>query len=417
MRFLFRTTLYHAFRRVFLDLLTLYGYNGVDHEDQSEVTSINKQKFLAELSKLLTFMYEEDRQRAIEMYSRMFDEAGDERVLIQSLVSPTRQAVIVARAYNSNLGRLSLTSESKAAPEDRDDNGVPDYVQAIEDVRAKAWAAQGLSVEENPEESSEKDDASEKMQAETEETEETPAEVQEENSADTEEPAEEQSGEELTEEPAEETEDAAESEEPAENDAGDDPETDEAGEREEAAAEEPDEDVKAVPEAKEAPVPEAVEEAKPSEPHEGIEYFTMPEEGKESPESELLLDENSFNVDSDALRKTRKKPKVFALIVYILLAIPLTICAIAVLLIPAVLFLALSIAVIISGVVLVSAAFNGFAVFADIMVLLGISLVFFALGLLFLWTAIWFVGGAIVGVVHGVAMLCEKWCYKEVLEA
>ena len=40
------------------------------------MTSINKQKFLAELGKLLTFMYEEDRQRAMSLYSRMFEEAG-----------------------------------------------------------------------------------------------------------------------------------------------------------------------------------------------------------------------------------------------------------------------------------------------------------------------------------------------------
>ena len=119
---------YRLFRRVFLDLSALCGYNGEATTEHTEVTSINKQKFLAELGKLLTFMYEEDRQRAIELYSRMFDESGDEMALLQSLVSPTRQAVIVARAYNSNLGRLSLTSESKAAPEDRDENGVPDYV-------------------------------------------------------------------------------------------------------------------------------------------------------------------------------------------------------------------------------------------------------------------------------------------------
>ena len=65
----------------------------------------------------------------------------------------------------------------------------------------------------------------------------------------------------------------------------------------------------------------------------------------------------------------------------------------------------------------VSAAFQGFAVFADIMVLLGVALVLFAFGLLFLWTAIWFVGGVIVSLVHGVAALCDNWCYKEVLEA
>ena len=312
---------------------------------QSEVTSINKQKFLAELGKLLTFMYEEDRQRAMGLYSRMFEEAGDEQALIQALISPTRQAVVVARAYNSNLGRLSLNAETKAAPEDRDENGVPDYVQAIEKVREQAWAAIGVpAAAEEAEEAPAEAEEAEEAPAETEEVEEAPAE-------------------------AEEVEEAP-------------------------AAAEPDKSA-----------------------HEGIEFFTLPEEGKETPQSDTLLDENTFNIDSDALRKPRRKAKPFALILYILLAIPLTICAIAVLLVPAILFLALSVAAIICGVVLVSTAFKGFPVFADIMVVLGVSLVLFALGLLFLWTAIWFIGGAIVGVVHGVAVLCEKWCYKEVLEA
>ena len=333
---------------------------------QSEVTSINKQKFLAELGKLLTFMYEEDRQRAMSLYSRMFEEAGDEHALIQALISPTRQAVVVARAYNSNLGRLSLSASTKAAPEDRDENGVPDYVQAIEAVREQAWADLNLP-------------------AEAEETEEAPAEAEEAEEA----PAE-----------AEEAEEAPAEAEEAEGASAEDEEAEEAPAEAEEAEETP---AEAEPENKSKP--------------EGIEFFTLPEEGKETPESDTLLDENAFNVNSDALRKPRRKAKPFALFLYILLAIPLTICAIAVLLVPALLFLALSVAVIICGVVLVSTAFKGFAVFADIMVVLGLSMVLFALGLLFLWTAIWFVGGAIVGVVHGVAVLCEKWCYKEVLEA
>ena len=61
------------------------------------MTTINKQKFLAELGKLLTFMYEEDRQTALAMYVKMFEDAEDERALLQALISPTRQAVIVAR--------------------------------------------------------------------------------------------------------------------------------------------------------------------------------------------------------------------------------------------------------------------------------------------------------------------------------
>ena len=370
------------------------------------MTSINKQKFLAELGKLLTFMYEEDRQRAMSLYSRMFEEAGDEHALIQALISPTRQAVVVARAYNSNLGRLSLSASTKAAPEDRDENGVPDYVQAIEAVREQAWAdlnlpAEAEETEEAPAEAEEAEEApaeaeeAEEAPAEAEETEEAPAEVEETEEA----PAE-----------AEETEEApAEAEEAEEAPA-------EAEEAEEASAE--DEEAEEAPaEAEEAEETPAEAEPENKSKPEGIEFFTLPEEGKETPESDTLLDENAFNVNSDALRKSRRKAKPFALFLYILLAIPLTICAIAVLLVPALLFLALSVAVIICGVVLVSTAFKGFAVFADIMVVLGLSMVLFALGLLFLWTAIWFVGGAIVGVVHGVAALCEKWCYKEVLEA
>ena len=382
---------------------------------QSEVTSINKQKFLAELGKLLTFMYEEDRQRAMGLYSRMFEEAGDEQALIQALISPTRQAVVVARAYNSNLGRLSLNAETKAAPEDRDENGVPDYVQAIEKVREQAWAAIGVpaaaeEAEEAPAEAGEAEEAP----AEVEEVEEAPAEVEEAEEA----PAE---AEEVEEAPAEveEVEEAPAAAEEAEEAPAETEEVEEAPAETEEVEEAPAE----TEEAEEAPAEaEEVEEAPAAaEPdksaHEGIEFFTLPEEGKETPQSDTLLDENTFNIDSDALRKPRRKAKPFALILYILLAIPLTICAIAVLLVPAILFLALSVAAIICGVVLVSTAFKGFPVFADIMVVLGVSLVLFALGLLFLWTAIWFIGGAIVGVVHGVAVLCEKWCYKEVLEA
>ena len=382
---------------------------------QSEVTSINKQKFLAELGKLLTFMYEEDRQRAMGLYSRMFEEAGDEQALIQALISPTRQAVVVARAYNSNLGRLSLNAETKAAPEDRDENGVPDYVQAIEKVREQAWAAIGVpAAAEEAEEAPAETEEAEEAPAEVEEVEEAPAEVEEAEEA----PAE---AEEVEEAPAEveEVEEAPAAAEEAEEAPAETEEVEEAPAETEEVEEAPAE----AEEVEEAPAEteEAEEAPAAAEPdrsaHEGIEFFTLPEEGKETPQSDTLLDENTFNIDSDALRKPRRKAKPFALILYILLAIPLTICAIAVLLVPAILFLALSVAAIICGVVLVSTAFKGFPVFADIMVVLGVSLVLFALGLLFLWTAIWFIGGAIVGVVHGVAVLCEKWCYKEVLEA
>ena len=313
-------------------------------------------------------MYEEDRLRALELYSRMFEDAADESALIQSLLSPTRQAVVVARAYNANLGKLSVTTETKAAPEDRDENGIPDYVQAIEAVRAAAFARQPAPARETPEEPAPAEEAPEE----------------------TEEPA-----------PAEEEPEEAEETAPAEKASE---ETEEPAPAEEA------------PEETEEPAP-AAEAPAPAEnkTQENIEFFSMPEEGKEEA-AENEGEESVFNIDTDLMRQPRRKAKVFALIVYILFAIPLTLAAIVILLVPAVLFLALSVASIICGVVVVSTALNGFAVIADIMVVLGMALVLFALGLLFLWTAIWFIGGAIVGVVHGVAALCDKWCYKEVLD-
>ena len=357
-------------------------------------------------------MYEEDRLRALELYSRMFEEAGDESALIQSLLSPTRQAVVVARAYNVNLGKLSVTSEKKAAPEDRDENGVPDYVQAIEAVRAAAFARQPAPASKTAEETNEAVPAEEAPE-ETEETapaEEAPEETEE--TAPAEEAAEETEETAPAEEAAGETEETA----PAEEAAGEPEETAPAAEAaEETEGTAPAEDAKAEEPEETAPAAEANAPAE-NRTQENIEFFSMPEEGKEEENEGARDGESAFNIDTDLMRQPRRKAKVFALIVYILFAIPITLAAIAILLVPALLFLALSVGSIICGVVTVSAAFSGFAVIADIMVVLGLALVLFALGLLFLWTAIWFIGGAIVGVVHGVAALCDKWCYKEVLD-
>ena len=104
---------------------------------QSEVTDINKQKFLAELGKLLTFMYDEDRQDALGMYARMFDAAPDEQALIQFLVSPTRQAVVIARAYNARERKLQVNTTARDGRYDEEE-GTPDYVRAISALEDEA---------------------------------------------------------------------------------------------------------------------------------------------------------------------------------------------------------------------------------------------------------------------------------------
>ena len=100
----------------------------------SEGNAINSQKFLAELAKLLSFMYEEDRRYALDMYERMFDIAeGSEQWLIQNLMSPTRQAVLIARSYNAKERKLSVSAEWKEEEEDQSKE-TPPFVLAINKI-------------------------------------------------------------------------------------------------------------------------------------------------------------------------------------------------------------------------------------------------------------------------------------------
>ena len=62
-------------------------------------------------------MYEEDRIRVLELYNDIFDETGNETAVLQLLVSPTRQAVNLARAYDAK--------ERSAQA----DGGTPSYMQ------------------------------------------------------------------------------------------------------------------------------------------------------------------------------------------------------------------------------------------------------------------------------------------------
>ena len=97
-----------------------------------EVDIINKQKFLAELGRLLTFMYEDDRQTALAMYGRMFDETADEAGLMDLLVSPTRQAVVLARSYDAKARKLQIENESD------DDTEAPAFIYVIDKTAQQA---------------------------------------------------------------------------------------------------------------------------------------------------------------------------------------------------------------------------------------------------------------------------------------
>ena len=82
-------------------------------------------------------MYEEDRQTALAMYNQLFDEVDDEQGLLQLLVSPTRQAVVIARSYNAKERKLQVHAQSREESDTASDGAVPEFMGVISPARPK----------------------------------------------------------------------------------------------------------------------------------------------------------------------------------------------------------------------------------------------------------------------------------------
>ena len=331
------------------------------------MTDINKQKFLAELGKLLTFMYEEDRLDALDLYEELFDSCTDEQQLIHHLISPTRQAVVLARVYNAKERMLSVQSQNRRDDlYDDDFEAVPAFILTIEEIRneiPQLFTARPTV-----------DEAQFSLFG-AEEPEEAP----------------------IAEPPVEEAVSFQAEEEVVVLES-------EALSTETAAAEE---DVYA-----EA---EIVEDVTPV-----YDDGSDPQFSFRSPRAQSGKD-----IEDERLRDlaSRHKPHrenveyrrvVALLILYIIFAVPITLLVVTVLLVPTVLSLVLSLGFVAAGVSTLGCAFGSFAIFADILVVLGASLIFLALGLFFFWLFVWFIGGAIAGFVNGVIKLGDKFSSKEV---
>mgnify|MGYP004545686869 FL=1 len=345
-------------------------------------------------------MYEEDRQTALEMYNQLFDEVDDEQGLLQLLVSPTRQAVVIARSYNAKERKLQVHAQSREESETASDGAAPEFMGVIESIREEALSRQApKTAEVSADQFSMFEDD---FFAPTPETPAAPAE------AEPEAPAEEAAA------PVAE----AEAEAPAET--------------AEPAADEPVDEVDAfiadfaIPADQQEFAPNAGEQTAPAEPAEPAqpEEAEAPAESDEDDSAPIVIEEENVEeyddeyddeyYDDEEYEPVRK-PRVFLLILYILLAVPVGLLGILLLIVPTLLFLVLAGLIITGGVMAVTSAFSsGIAVFADIMVIIGMAFILLALGLLALWIAVWLVGGAMVGLVRGLIHLGGKWCYKEV---
>ena len=71
---------------------------------------LNKQRYLAELQRLLVFMTEDDRSQTIRRYAELFDAAGPEgeSELLSRIGSPTKAAIGLSRGYEPGQPRRPL---------------------------------------------------------------------------------------------------------------------------------------------------------------------------------------------------------------------------------------------------------------------------------------------------------------------
>lgn len=349
------------------------------------MTVIDRQKYVAELGKLLSGMAPQDREAVLRGVNARFDEEGDDAAVIASLGSPTFAAVSVLRGYTPP---EEGASDSVPMPEPRRARPEPKPVEPepIEPEPEEPAAPEEAGPEEPEAESAAADEPSPVEPVPDEESTE-PAEPAPE--PETAPPAEPETG------PEPEPEQPEIPAEPAEPETAEEPAEAEAPEDAAGPAEEPDE-----PDQPEEPGTEAEGPEGPAEPDEAEE----PEEAEESP------DLPPFWGGPPELPKP-PKAKVGLLILYIILGVavglPLTVLFACV---------ALGIfgcggALIAAAALLVSFCFLGMGVVADILLLAGAALVLAALGLLLLFFAVWFFIRCVVGFVNLILRKGREWCY------
>lgn len=374
------------------------------------MTLINRQQFMSELSKLLTFMFKEDRSEIIQQYNEMLDNAEDEQAMLESFGSPTRLAVAISRSYQRDERKLSVHADSKdggsgenvkvkpviptqgvksSAPIVKPNEPAADaYVDIIEEIRREKAAEEGIEYK--------------------------PIFFKEEPKP---EPAAEPEVEESAEEAAEETAQPVDevSEAPAEEAAtADEKSADEAQTEEAEAQPEGEPDAAEAAETAEQPADEA-EDAPQVQADEGGEA-----EAEAAAEAAEPADETAhvlatvFNETPETAPEKVRKTNVFALILYIIVSIPVGLVLLLVM-------LGLELGVLGCGLLglrvgfgLLSFTFSGMSVLADVLICFGVNIAVLALGVLITWFAVWLIIVSVPGLIRGIKNLGRKLCVKEV---
>lgn len=373
------------------------------------MTLINRQQFMSELSKLLTFMFKEDRSEIIQQYNEMLDNAEDEQAMLESFGSPTRLAVAISRSYQRDERKLSVHADSKdggsgenvkvkpviptqgvksSAPIVKPNEPAADaYVDIIEEIRREKAAEEGIEYKPI----FFKEDPKPEPAAEP-EVEESAEEAAEETA---------QPVDEVSENAAEEA--GTADEENAENDI-------EASDSE-AQAEDADAEVAEVTEGEAEDAPQAQE----AQADEGGEAEAAADAEVEEPDDETAhVLATVFNETPETAPEKVRKTNVFALILYIIVSIPVGLVLLLVMLGLELGVLGCGLLGLRTGFSLLSFTFSGMSVFADTLICFGVNLAVLALGVLVTWLAVWLIIVSVPWLIRGIKNLGRKLCVKEV---
>lgn len=373
------------------------------------MTLINRQQFMSELSKLLTFMFKEDRSEIIQQYNEMLDNAEDEQAMLESFGSPTRLAVAISRSYQRDERKLSVHADSKdggsgeavkvkpviptqgvksSAPIVKPNEPAADaYVDIIEEIRREKAAEEGI--EYKPiffKEETKPEPAVEEQTEEAAEEAAQPVDEASENAAEEAATADEENADEAQ---AEEVEAQPEGE-PADAEAAEAAEQT-AGEAEDA------------PQAQEAQADEG-----------GEAEAEAPAEAAEPVDETAHVLATVFNETPEAAPEKVRKTNVFALILYIIVSVPVGLVLLLIM-------LGLELGVLGCGLLglrvgfgLLSFTFSGMSVLADVLICFGVNIAVLALGVLVTWFAVWLIIVSVPWLIRGIKNLGRKLCVKEV---
>lgn len=367
---------------------------------------------MSELSKLLTFMFKEDRSEIIQQYNEMLDNAEDEQAMLESFGSPTRLAVAISRSYQRDERKLSVHADSKdggsgenvkvkpviptqgvksSAPIVKPNEPAADaYVDIIEEIRREKAAEEGIEYKpiffkEDPKpEPAAEPDVEESAEEAAEETAQ-PVDAVSENAA-------EEAGT-ADEENAENDSEASDSEAQAEDADAEAAET----------AEQPAGEAEDAPQAQEAQADEGGE----------AEAEAAAEVAEPADETAHVL-ATVFNETPETAPEKVRKTNVFALILYIIVSIPVGLVLLLVM-------LGLELGVLGCGLLglrvgfgLLSFTFSGMSVLADVLICFGVNIAVLALGVLVTWLAVWLIIVSVPWLIRGIKNLGRKLCVKEV---